>query len=225
MMIKPFLRHINHVAVSAVAAVSLVTFPVHAIESNPSSLNYGLVNDRLLKCKVQSNCISSSSVNSLDKYGRPWSFDKDPEAEFDQLVQVISSDPYLKLVEQDKAKGYLRAEAKSAFPVGGIDDIEFLLNNKEKLITYRSNSRDTVPLGTEIVGDGGANLNRLSSLQFKLGVKEMEMDSETAQYLKLNREMNFLERIRMMSQPNDINFLDNSVPKLPDTPPPLADGE
>jgi len=225
MKLNPIVKLINHLAVSTAVAVSLANFPVYAIDSSSAALNYGLVNDRLLKCKAQSNCVSTSSVNSVDKYARPWSFDNDPAAEFDQLVQVITSDPYLKLVEQDKDKGYLRAEAKSAFPPTGTDDIEFLINAKEKLITYRSNSRDTVALGTEIVGDGGANVNRLASLQRKLGLSEMQMDEDMAQYLKANREMNFLERIRMASQPNDINFLDNSVPKTPETQSPLFEGE
>lgn len=177
--------------------------------------SFGLVDGRLLKCKAKSNCISTSSISSVDKYARPWSFSssKTPTEEFSTIESIIKGDSFLKLVESDPSKMYIHAEAKSAFPPDGIDDLEFLVIGPDHLITYRSNSRILVPLGTDIVGDGGANRNRLSSIQQKLGVAEMAMDDDTVRYIQKNNRMNFLDRLRAASEPNEVNFLDNSVPE------------
>jgi len=173
----------------------------------------GLKKGRLLGCKTRSNCVSTSSINSLEKYGRPWTFaTQDADSEFDQLVSVIKAQDYLTLAEADKSKLYIRAEAKSAVPPTGIDDVEFLLNPIDKLITYRTNSRELVFAGTTMVGDGGSNKNRLANLQRKLGVKEMALEDEAEDAMKGN---DFFSYQRVANSPSAINLEDNSTPTAP----------
>jgi uncharacterized protein (DUF1499 family) len=200
----------NRIIFSSILISSFINFPCIAADTQIN----GLKNDRLLPCKAVSNCISTSSVNSVEKYSRPWEFiQATADEEFDIAQKIIQEDKYLKLVDVDKDKGYLRAEAKSAVPPSGIDDIEVLINKKDKIITYRSNSREVIAAGSEIIGDGGSNKNRLVSLRGKLGVKEMGLDDETEQFIKKENSLNFLQKISAASKPSEINFLDNSVPE------------
>lgn len=178
---------------------------------------YGLKKDRLLSCKSQSNCISSSSINSLEKYGRPWSFSKSPNDEYNELKSLIQKDAYLTLVESElpgveNNKLYLHATAKSAVPPTSLDDIEFLINPLDKIITYRSSSRDVLMAGFSMVPDGNSNRNRLEAVRRQLGLSEMQQSNEVDQYVKDVTNMNLISQMKMMSEPNDINFIDNSVP-------------
>ena len=191
-----------------------------SVESKPNEQIYGLKKGRLLPCKMQSNCISSSSINSLEKYGRPWSFSKSPDEIYIELVKAIKSDNYLTLLTDDNEKNtnnvdlkyYIHATAKSAVPPTGLDDIEFLINPLDKIITYRSNSRELLMAGFSSVPDGGSSLNRLESVRRKLGLKEMQQSTEVDDYVKTVSNMNIISQMKMMSEPNDINFIDNSVP-------------
>ena len=139
---------------------------------------YGIKKDRLLPCKSKSNCFSSSSISSLEHYGKPWAFNgasADADAEFAKLVTVLETikEFPLNVVEKDAAKRYVRAETRSAIPPTGTDDLEFLVNGLDNIITYRSNSREVVMAGPENIGDGGSNKNRLDVVRRKLGVDEM----------------------------------------------------
>eukprot|EP00597_Dinobryon_sp_UTEXLB2267_P008615 CAMPEP_0170084492 /NCGR_PEP_ID=MMETSP0019_2-20121128/19681_1 /TAXON_ID=98059 /ORGANISM="Dinobryon sp., Strain UTEXLB2267" /LENGTH=217 /DNA_ID=CAMNT_0010300619 /DNA_START=92 /DNA_END=745 /DNA_ORIENTATION=+ len=186
---------------------------VSASEAVAQTPLYGLKKGRLLPCKAKSNCISTSSVTSVEKYSRPWEFTNPPIEEFQQIVKVLEDDPYLKVADKDDSKFYIRAEAKSAVPPTGIDDIELLLNDKDNIITYRSNSRDVVMAGSQVLGDAGSNRNRLDSIKRKLAVKEMGMTEDTEVFLKKNDQLSIFQRISAASQPSDINFVDNSVPE------------
>lgn len=174
---------------------------------------YGLKKGRLLTCNIKSNCISTSSINSVEKYSRPWQYVKSVEEEYNDILNIINNSPYLKIAETDDKLHYIRAEAKSAFPPTGIDDVELLLNDNDKIITYRSNSREIVPAGTEIIGDAGSNRNRLNGIKSKLGVEEMMLYDETENFIKKEDSKNFIVRLREASTPNEINFIDNSVPE------------
>lgn len=175
---------------------------------------FGLKQGRLLPCKARSNCISTSSVNSLEKYSRPWEFVKPVEEEYSEILNVLKSDQYLKVADQDSLQFYVRAEAKSAVPPTGTDDIELLLNGKDKIITYRSNSRELVTAGSQVIGDAGSNRNRLDSIKRKLGVSDMGMTADAEQYIRKTEQLSIFQQIAAASKPDEINFLDNSVPDI-----------
>jgi uncharacterized protein (DUF1499 family) len=187
--------------------------PTFADDSlKPAPQIYGLKNNRLLPCKSKSNCISTSSIKSLDKYSTPWAFEIDSDAMYDDLINAIKADSYLKLVESDPESKYLHATAKSAVPPSGTDDVEFLVNDKDKIVTYRSNSRDVLFAGTQVIGDGGSNKNRLESIKKRIKTIDNENQAEIFAYEKEYGKLTIFEKMSMASQPNDINFLDNSVP-------------
>lgn len=193
---------------------SFAPSPSFAQDDSPTQAPpiYGLKKGRLLPCKNPSNCISTSSVNSLDKYGPPWVFSKPAKEEYNDILETIKADKLLKLVESDEDRLYLRAEAKSAVPPTGIDDIEILVNGADNLISYRSNSREVLSAGPQIVGDGGSNKNRLDSLRRRLGVSEMDVTTEIEAMKRETAGLGFIQMLQTMSQPSDINFIDNSVP-------------
>ena len=193
-----------------------LTIGISHAENPPATEKlYGLKKDRLLPCKTKSNCISSSSISSLEHYGRPWSFSAtDGDGEFKKITSALKAvtEFPLKVVEVDESKRYVRVETKSAIPITGIDDIEFLVNSLDNIITYRSNSREVIMAGPENVGDGGSNKNRLEVIRRKLGVTEMGMNDEAEDFMKANEKLSIFDRMNMASQPNEINFLDNKVP-------------
>lgn len=178
---------------------------------------YGLKKGRLLSCQSMGNCISTSSVDSVEKYGRPWEFSNpsiSTEDQYKKIIEVVNNDPFLKLTETNPEKLYIHAEAKSAVPPTGTDDIEFLLNGPDRIITYRSNSRDVITVGfQQPLGDGGSNQNRLEAIRRKLGVSEMKLSDAAEDYIKEVNKRGLLQIMQEASEPNDINFLDNSVPQ------------
>ena len=181
--------------------------------NEPASLPlYGLKKDRLLPCRSRSKCISSSSINSREKYGRPWSFDdaKPGKNQFEEIKTALNDIAYLNVKDVNDDKLYIRAEAKSAVPPSGIDDIELFVNELDHIITYRSNSRDVVMAGASVVPDGGSNRNRLSAIQRKLNLKEMSLNPEVEEML--GAKPDFFSYQKRAQSPSDINFLDNSVP-------------
>lgn len=136
-------------------------FPAQCVdESNPSYTirhckNIGAQPDgRLRQCSANSNCLSTSSVNSPQHFSPPWSFksagaderisERDVRVSWSLLNDVLASTPGLTIVERDEAKLYIRAEATSAVPPSSIDDIEFALRRDDGLVTYKSETRDTV---------------------------------------------------------------------------------
>mmetsp|Transcript_24502 Transcript_24502/g.24743 ORF Transcript_24502/g.24743 Transcript_24502/m.24743 type:complete len:244 (-) Transcript_24502:49-780(-) len=188
---------------------------VHADEVQINGLKKG----SLLTCKTQSNCVSTSSVKSVDKYSRPWTTGSDDyEKSWKDLKAAVSASKDLKIAVIDEDNHYIRAEAKSALPPLGIDDVEFLLNTRDNIVTYRSNSRDLVYAGTQLIGDGGANKNRLETVRRRLGWTEMGVEKEMTDYIKMMDKTSFIKRIQMASEPSDVNFLDNSVPIIDSSP-------
>ena len=185
----------------------------------PTAPLYGLKKGRLLPCKSKSNCFSTSSISSLEHYAKPWTFSKDGDQEYQEIVKVLESikEFPLTVVDQDASKRYVRAETRSAIPPTGTDDIEFLVNGLDNIITVRTNSREVVMAGPENIGDGGSNKNRLEVIRRKLGLEEMGVAAsyDEKDLYQEQEKMGLFGRMNAASQPNDINFLDNSVPTKP----------
>lgn len=124
---------------TSLATVSTVHLAIaNEVSEQPKIQVNGLKKGRLLSCKTNSNCISTSAINSIEKYGRPWTFTKSVDDEFNDILNAIKADQYLKIVDERQDLGYIRAEGRSAVPPTGTDDVEFLLNPLDNIITYRS---------------------------------------------------------------------------------------
>lgn len=157
-------------------------------ESNPSFTivtcdRFGIdpVAGRPKRCLSAENCISSTSVNNPSKYMSPWVFNgagEDVPTAWLSLVRAVEAQEGLKVVEIDNGSKqyYLRAEAPSKVPPGGVDDLEFLLSPKDGLVFFRSASRQMAflyPL-TQPVGDGGSIKKRLETIQKSVGWSTVE---------------------------------------------------
>ncbi|KAG8459377.1 hypothetical protein KFE25_013013 [Diacronema lutheri] len=156
-------------------------------ESNPSYTirhckNVGFQPDgRLGRCSSNSNCVSTSSVSSPQHFSPPWSFksaatddsisERDVRVSWRLLNDAIASTPGLTIVESDDAALYLRAESPSSVPPTSVDDLEFALRRSDGLVTYKSETRDTVfvyPLQRP-VGCNDCHKKRLAELRTRLG--------------------------------------------------------
>ena len=216
------IRRIGRAFCSTAVSIGIIVGGINICESNADTAPakvapalFGLKKERLLPCKAASNCISSSSFQSLEHYGKPWSFSESNSAdeEFTQIVNALKSTEFrLKIVDQNDQKRYIRAEARSAIPITGTDDLEFLVNPIDKIITYRTNSREVAMAGPQVITDGGSNKNRLDIIRRKLGVFEMGESEESIKFMAKEQSMGFITKMRRDSTPNEINFIDNSVP-------------
>jgi uncharacterized protein (DUF1499 family) len=217
----PALPELRRLVLAGAVAASFGCFSqVHVTHAAEAQL-FGLKEGRLLPCPSRSNCISTSSVKSVEKYSRPWTFKVSPEEMFAQVLSATKSIEFLTIDEQDKEKFYIHLTAKSAVPPTSLDDIEFLINPSEKFITFRSNSREVVMAGTQQLGDGGSNKNRLQQIQRKLGVKEIGVEEYDSGYFEFNGSglpfdgllpsTNFFKYQSRANDPAEINFLDTKT--------------
>jgi uncharacterized protein (DUF1499 family) len=203
----------QRVAVSLLTTTLIISPQISQAEvpQGAQRLN-GLQKGRLLQCRTLSNCISTSSVNSLDKYGKPLQYSGSSDEAWAKLKKVLAETQYLNIVEVDEEKKYIRSEGKSAVPPTSTDDVEFLIvqPDTDKLVTYRSNSREVITAGPQtVIGDGGSNRNRLDKIIRNLGWGFMGASKEDDAYIKEMESISFFKKMQRASQPNAINFEDN----------------
>ena len=95
------------------------------------SPKFGLFKGRLLPCERKSVCFSTSSVNSVEKYIRPWVFEGDSDAAWAQLKLALQAKETglvtMKVAEVDDSKHYIHMIGKSTVPPTSVDDVEFLM--------------------------------------------------------------------------------------------------
>ncbi len=106
----------------------------------------------LAPCPSSPNCVSSQTENVRHQIA-PLAFSDDPNAAFARLKLVLSGRRDTTLV--DDLPGYLRVELRTMLFV---DDGEFLLDQKNKVIHVRSASRRGY-------SDFGKNRNRLENIR------------------------------------------------------------
>lgn len=106
-----------------------------------------------------SNCVSTASVRQVDLYMPPWTFPDSMSSDeaMARLKGVVNSDPKLEIVGQSDS--YLKVQGTRNL---GTDEIEFLINPEDKVITFISKRVDD-PDG----GDFGSNRKRLDELRKK----------------------------------------------------------
>ena len=105
------------------------------------------------------NCVSTASVRQVDLYEPPWTFPDSMSSDeaMARLKGLVSSDPKLEIVAQSDR--YLKVKATRNL---GVDEIEFLINTDDKVITFISKRVDDPE-----AGDFGANRKRLDELRKK----------------------------------------------------------
>jgi uncharacterized protein (DUF1499 family) len=109
------------------------------VARQPAPTNLGLSNGRLQPCPETPNCVSSQAAHTdTEHYLPPIPYTGDETFTMSQIIKVISAMPRTTLVKQDNS--YLHAEFRSRM-FGFVDDVEFLLDDSNKLIHFRSASR------------------------------------------------------------------------------------
>jgi len=105
------------------------------------------------------NCVSTASVKQVDLYMAPWVWQEGTSAEevVGRLKGAIEADASLSLTEQIENR-YLRVKAARNFCY---DEIEFLVNPADRVVTFRSQQVE----GPDSVSDFGANRKRLDELR------------------------------------------------------------
>ena len=121
--------------------------------------NLGVQDGALASCPASPNCVSSFARNDRHQIA-PFSFNGDPDAAFARLKLVLSRRADATVIEEQS--GYLRIELRTTFFV---DDAEFMLDSKQRVIQVRSASR----LG---YSDLGKNRSRMEELRALFGQVE-----------------------------------------------------
>jgi uncharacterized protein (DUF1499 family) len=114
--------------------------------------NLGSRDGRLFACPPSPNCVLSQAVDERHRIA-PLVFNDDPQLAFARLKQILSLRHDVAVIEE--SPGYLRIELHTILFV---DDGEFLLDAKQRLIHVRSASR----LG---YSDLGKNRRRIEEIR------------------------------------------------------------
>ena len=150
-------------AVFGLGAFLLPSFPARAEDLLQTSSR------RIAGCKSRrgspSNCVSTSSVNKVDCYVAPWTFNCNAEDAQKILKTVFEGDPltYTNIYEE---KGYLRVNAGRGLVT---DELEFVFDESEQLVKVRSGELSDDPS----ISDFGANRRRLDLIRKQANVFEV----------------------------------------------------
>jgi len=118
----------------------------------------------LKECPSSPNCVSS--VTSSEKhYMAPFNYTGELEDAIRKIKKVLSEENRAKITLEDK--NYIRAEFKIAV-FGFIDDVEFLIDNEEKKIHFRSASR---------VGYSDLGVNKKRMIRIKHALEKLENET------------------------------------------------
>ncbi len=122
----------------------------------------GHTNGKFAPCPSSPNCVSSQSIEAESRID-PLFFNGDATGAEEKLVVVLNAMKRVHIVA--RTEGYIHAEFTSAL-FRFVDDVEFYVNDQERVIHFRSASR---------VGysDLGANRKRMEKIQRLFEKEEM----------------------------------------------------
>src|SRR5215510_9660661 len=100
----------------------------------------GVKDGRLGPCRASPNCVSSQADRAVDPahFVEPFAIRGSPDAAWATLSEIVRSAKRARIVSE--RPDYLRAEFTSRL-LGFVDDVEFLLDPKARVIQVRSASR------------------------------------------------------------------------------------
>ncbi len=121
--------------------------------------NLGVVNGRLASCPNSPNCVSTQAADA-DHRIEAIPFDDAPDQAIGRLKTIIGAIPRMKIVTE--TEDYIHAEATSRL-FRFVDDVEFFVDRKAKVIHFRSASR---------VGHSDLGKNRARMEQIREAVRQ-----------------------------------------------------
>lgn len=162
---------------ASVASLSLLAPPparAAAADDPTTSSSYSIASCVKPSTGGPANCVSTASVKQVDLYMAPWTWPEGVAVDevVGRLKGVIDADPALTLVEQRDSR-YFRVRAARNF---NTDEIEFVVNPADRVVTFRSQQVE----GPESVSDFGGNRKRLEEIRKRipfLQVMGAEFDS------------------------------------------------
>jgi uncharacterized protein (DUF1499 family) len=150
---RVFLNIIIGLVVLFIAARLYIAFGV------PAPRNLGVNNGQLSPCPDTPNCVSTRALSTNAEHFMPAiPYTSDASFALTQILRAVSSMPRVKVLQQNDT--YLHAEFRSP-TMGFPDDVEFYIDESNKLIHFRSAAR----LGRS---DMGVNRNRMTELSEKI---------------------------------------------------------
>ena len=146
---------------STIAAVATV-----AVLSEPASA--AAAAESIEKCATASKsaCVSTANVKNLDLYVPPWTFDESRYSQAEvmsRLKGAIVSDASCQILTQDE-NTYLQVEAKRNDIFDSIDELEFVVNDQDHVVFFRSRATNNENT------DFGINKKRLEDIRKRAGI-------------------------------------------------------
>jgi uncharacterized protein (DUF1499 family) len=156
------------VATGTIAAVTTVTTlsePALAAEEEEEG---NVSSYSIAKCVPgsKSACVSTANVKNLDLYLPPWTFDDSRYSQAEvmsRLKGAIVSDSSCQIMKQDGSK-YLKVEAKRNDIFDTIDELEFVVNDTDQVVFFRSRATNNENT------DFGINKKRLEDIRKRAGI-------------------------------------------------------
>lgn len=111
----------------------------------------------------KSACVSTANVRNLDLYLPPWTFDRSPDEVMSRLKGAIVSDSSCQILKQD-GNQYLKVEARRNDLFDSIDELEFVVNDKDQVVFFRSRATNNENT------DFGINKKRLEDIRKRAGI-------------------------------------------------------
>ena len=155
---------------SLLLAGCLVSNPPMAIAEDdgtaPSTVSSRPGSYSITKCPTNSKipCVSTANVRNLDLYLPPWTYTTTSEEAMARLKGAIVSDSSCEIIQQD---GYdrllVQAKRGGADVFGTTDELEFVVNDADKVVTFRSAAPNDSP-------DFGINKRRLDDIRKRAGI-------------------------------------------------------
>jgi uncharacterized protein (DUF1499 family) len=141
--------------INVALGVVMLSFLFGCSAGAPSTL--GVSDGRLAPCPDKPNCVASDAEDETKRI-EPFRFVGDQTAAWAALTNAVADLERTTVVTADDA--YLHAEARSRI-FGFVDDLEFHLRPKERVIALRSAARTGY-------ADFGVNAERLETLRTRL---------------------------------------------------------
>lgn len=155
------------------------TSETNTLYARRTCVRFGLQENRLLSCLPSENCVSTSAVTSPSQFGPPWSYSPATNDVGEAMASLVEALRRVATVrEVDEARLYVHATAPSTIKgaaAASVDDMEFKFEPVDKLVLYRSASREAVfffppqNLYSVPLSDGNTNRDRLEALRRSLG--------------------------------------------------------
>ncbi len=99
--------------------------------------NLGVHDGQLADCPPTPNCVSTTATRESQRMD-PIQFEGTADEALARLVKILAAQPRMKIVTEQPT--YLHAECTTAI-FRFVDDVEFLIDEQEKVIHFRSASR------------------------------------------------------------------------------------